>query len=425
MSEPRLQDLIYDWNRADTYAPKPDRPIQFDDETLRDGLQSPAVTNPPIEKKIELLHLMEELGLETADVGLPGAGPFHLRHIEELVGVIARERLRIRPNVACRTVKSDVEPVVELTQKAGIPIEVCAFIGSSRIRAYVEDWSLDRMLRATEETLRFCRDNDLPVMYVTEDTTRAHPETLEKLYGLALDLGAERLCFCDTVGHATPDGVRALIRWARRFVRRKAPDRAIGIDWHGHQDRGLGIANTIAAIEAGADRVHGTALGIGERAGNTPMDLILVNLRLMGWIDRDLSALKRYVETAAEAVGVEIPHNYPVFGRDAFETATGVHAAAVVKALRRGDLELADSVYSGVPARLFGLEQRIRLGPMSGRSNAAYWLESHGYEPTEELVALLLEHAKNSPRLLEDEEIEALLESRAKRAEQNVHEAER
>lgn len=403
-----VDDLIHDWNRCDTYAPKPSRKIEFDDETLRDGLQSPSVTNPSIAQKIELLHLMNRLGIDTANVGLPGAGPYHMQHIEALAREVATQKLSIGVNVACRTVVSDVEPVVGLTQRVGIPIEVCTFIGSSRIRAYTEDWSIDRMLKATEECLTFCQKHDLPVMYVTEDTTRAHPDVLEKLYGMAIDLGAKRLCFCDTCGHATPDGVRALIRFAKQLVKKRARGRDVKIDWHGHQDRGLGVANVIAAIEAGADRIHGSALGVGERSGNAPMDLSLVNLKLLGWIDNDLSALDEYCRTAARVLGVAIPHNYPVFGGDAFETATGVHAAAVVKALRKGDVKLANLVYSGVPADLFGLEQSIRIGPMSGKSNVTYWLEKHGYSPSDALVDKILTAGKNSPRLLDDKELHAI-----------------
>jgi 2-isopropylmalate synthase len=409
MAETALDALIYDWNRADTCAPRPARAIEFDDETLRDGLQSPAVTNPAIAEKIQILHLMDRLGIHTANLGLPGAGPFHLDHIAALCREIVTSRLKIAANVACRTVVDDVRPVVELQQRLGMQIEVCTFIGSSQIRAYAEDWGVDRMLKATEDCLTFCRDNGLQVMYVTEDTTRANPDVLEKLYGLAIDLGARRLCFCDTVGHATPDGTRALIRWARQFVKRRAPQAGIRIDWHGHQDRGLGVINAIAAIEAGADRVHGAALGIGERAGNAPMDLILANLKLLGWIENDLTALGDYCRVVADAVKVEIPHNYPVFGSDAFETATGVHAAAVIKAFRKGDTKLANMVYSGVPADAFGLEQRIRIGPMSGRSNVTWWLESRGVAADDGLIQRILDAGKNSPRLLEDREIEAMV----------------
>src|SRR5262249_16023808 len=206
---------------------------------------------------------------------------------------------------------------------------------------------------------------------------------------------------CDTVGHATPDGVRALIRHVKSVVEESGED--VKIDWHGHQDRGLGVINTIAALEAGVDRLHGTALGVGERVGNTPMDQLLVNLQLMGYIERDLSQVTRYCELASEATGIPIPITYPVVGRDAFRTATGVHASAVIKAFRKGDDWLADSVYSGVPAKMFGRDQQIEIGPMSGKSNIAFWLERHGVDPTEELVERIFTRAKQSNSVMTDE----------------------
>jgi 2-isopropylmalate synthase len=293
-----------------------------------------------------------------------------------------------------------------MTQKAGMPIEVCAFIGSSYIRQYAEDWTLEMMLDNTKKALTFARQNNLPVMYVTEDTTRARPETITALYSLAIELGARRLCVCDTVGHATPQGTRAVVRFVRELADKH--DKTIGVDWHGHRDRDLGIANCLAAIEAGADRVHGSALGVGERAGNAPMDLLLINCRLQGWIDNDLTAMPGYVQAAAKALEVDIPHNYPVLGQDAFETGTGVHAAAVIKAFRKGDIELADAVYSGVPAGMVGLQQQIAVGPMSGKSNATFVLERLGIDPTEARVQAVLTAGKTSKRLLSDDEIRSV-----------------
>lgn len=400
----RIADLIHDWNRTEGSF-RPSRPLQFDDETLRDGLQSPAVSDPPLAAKIDLLERMDRLGIHTANLGLPGAGGRPREDILKLAQHITKNKLRIGANVACRTVVSDIEPVVEMTQRAGMPIEVCAFIGSSYIRQYAEDWTLERMLQNTREALSFAQQHQLPVMYVTEDTTRARPETIRALYSEAIELGARRLCVCDTVGHATPDGARAVVRFVRELADQH--DKTLGVDWHGHRDRDLGIANCIAAIEAGADRIHGTALGVGERAGNAPMDLLLVNCRLQGWIDNDLSTLPGYVAAAAKALEVEIPHNYPVLGTDAFETGTGVHAAAVIKAFKKGDVELADSVYSGVPAHMVGLEQRIAIGPMAGKSNAAFVLERLGIEPTEERVQRVLAVGKSSKRLLTDSEVRA------------------
>lgn len=406
----RIAELIHDWNQTDGSF-KPARPLQFDDETLRDGLQSPAVSDPTLDLKIDLIERMNELGIHTANVGLPGAGGRPREDILRLARHIADNGLNIGVNVACRTVVSDIEPVVEMTQKAGIPIEVCAFIGSSYIRQYAEDWTLDRMLKNTRDALTFARDHQLPVMYVTEDTTRAMPDTVRALYSTAIELGAKRLCVCDTVGHATPPGAAAVVKFVRDLA--DEHDKEIGVDWHGHRDRDLGIANCLAAIEAGADRVHGTALGVGERAGNAPMDQLLVNCRLLGWIDNDLTTLPGYVEAASKALEVEIPHNYPVLGKDAFETGTGVHAAAVIKAFRKGDTELADSVYSGVPAHMVGLEQRIAVGPMAGRSNAAFVLERLGIEPTDEVVARVLDAGKSSKRLLTDDEVRAAAGARS------------
>jgi len=400
-------DLIYDWNivgRAETT----NRPLELNDETLRDGLQSPSVIDPPIEKKIEILHLMDSLGIDTADIGLPGAGPRAVADVTRLAQEIVDCRLDIRPNCAARTVLADIQPIVEISEKIGIPIEACTFIGSSPIRQYAEGWSLEMMLTATEEAVKFAVAHGLPVMYVTEDTTRAHPATVRALYRTAIEAGARRICVCDTVGHATPDGVRALISFIKSVVEEMELTEGVKIDWHGHQDRGLGVINAIAAYEAGADRLHGTALGIGERVGNTSMDQLLVNLQLMGYIDRDLSNLKRYCETVSTSTGVPIPISYPVVGRDAFRTATGVHASAVIKAFNKGDDWLADMVYSGVPAKMVNCEQTIEIGPMSGKSNVLFWLERHGIPADDALVTRIFDAAKQSPRVLTESEVQVL-----------------
>jgi 2-isopropylmalate synthase len=405
----RRSDLIYDWNGSGAPGTDALRAVEFDDESLRDGLQSPSVIDPPVAVKIEILHLMDRLGIDTADIGLPGAGPRAVHDVELLAREIVDARLAIRPNCAARTMVRDIDPIVEISERVGIPIEACTFIGSSPIRQYVEDWSLDRLLTLTEEAVSYAVKRGIPVMYVTEDTTRAHPDTLTRLFRTAIQAGAGRICLCDTVGHATPSGVAALVRFTRELV---AGERAeVKIDWHGHNDRGLGVINSMAAIEAGVDRVHGTALGIGERVGNTPLDQVLVNLRLLGWIDNDLSALGEYCRRVSLASGVPIPVNYPVVGADAFRTGTGVHAAAVIKALRKGDTWLADLVYSGVPAHMFGAVQRIEIGPMSGESNVVFWLEQHGITPAVDLVKRIFTRAKESDRVLRDGEIMAMVEA--------------
>ena len=402
------QDLIHDWNSAgDAVDYRTLPPVELDDETLRDGLQCPSVTDPSVADKIRILNLMCELGIHTADIGLPGAGPRAEADVLALAREIADNRLPITANCAARTVRADIEPIARVTHQTGVPIEACTFIGSSPIRQYAEDWTLDRMLKATEDAVRFATGEGLRVMYVTEDTTRARPETLKALYTLAIECGATRICLADTVGHATPAGVRQLVRFIRQEV--IAPTgRDIAVDWHGHRDRGLGLANTLAAIEAGVNRVHGTALGIGERVGNTEMDLLLVNLKLLGMHEVDLSKLPDYVHAVSRATGVPIAPSYPCFGEDAFRTGTGVHAAAIIKAKQKGDDWLVDRVYSGVPADMFGLKQRIDISHVSGMSNVKHWLAEHGYDASDEGLA---EHvfalAKRTSRVLTEDKIRA------------------
>ena len=400
------RDLIYDWNTSGETS-KPSGKIAFDDETLRDGLQSPSIKDPSMEEKIEILHLMNDLRIDTADIGLPGAGPRAREQVLRLAQEIVDAKLDIGANCAARTVKQDIQPVIDVSQKTGLPIEVCTFIGSSPIRIYAEEWTLDLMLKRSEEAVRMVVEAGLPCMYVTEDTSRSAPETIDKLFTTAIECGARRVCVCDTVGHSVPQGVSNLITFVKKVVAKSGED--VKVDWHGHRDRGLSIPNTLAAIEAGADRVNGTALGMGERVGNTPMDILLVNLKLLGWIDTDLTKLPDYCRKASDACGVPIPISYPVVGEDAFRTATGVHAAAVIKAQKKGDNWLADRIYSGVPAHEFGEEQVIEIGPMSGESNVIYWLEQRGITPERKTVERIFSLAKSSTELIGEEKLLALL----------------
>ncbi len=403
LSHARREKLIYDWNVADGAPRLPARRITFDDESLRDGLQSPSVSDPPIESKIRILHLMEAIGIHAVDIGLPAAGPRATRDTLALAGEITASRMKIRPNAAARTLVKDIEPIVRISQQAGCPIEVAMFVGSSPIRFYTENWDLAGLLKLVEEAVTYAVRAELPVMFVTEDTTRATPETIKALYQTAVRCGARRITAADTAGHATPAGVRAVITYLREIAEQIGYDMLV--DWHGHNDRGLGVVNALTAALCGADQLHGTALGIGERCGNAAMDQILVNLKLMGLIHNDLARLQEYCDAVAEAVGFPIPVNYPIVGRDAFRTASGVHAAAVLKARKRGDVWLEDMVYSSVPAHMIGRQQVIEIGPMSGLANVAYWLDRHGYEPVPTLVDRIFREAKAAKAVLPDETI--------------------
>lgn len=396
-------DIIYDWNnirRRNSVFPKK---IELCDETLRDGLQSPSVVDPTIETKIEMLELMDKLGITIADIGLPGAGPRAVEDVRALAKHIRDNKLTIKANCAARTVIKDIEPVVRIADEVGIPIAAYCFLGTSPVRQYAEDWDFDRLMRSADEAITFAVKHNIEVAFVTEDTTRSRPDTLDKLFRHVINLGCRRLTLCDTVGHVTPDGIRNLIDWTRNLIDGTGED--VKIDWHGHNDRGLGVSNALFALEYGCDRAHGTCLGVGERVGNASIDQMIVNLKLMGAYDHDVSHLMQYCLLTSQACHVDIPINYPLVGRDAFRTATGVHAAAVIKALRKNDTYLADIIYSGVPAGWFGREQEIEVGPMSGLSNVRYWLEKRRVLADETLVQNIFARAKSINRVLRDDEL--------------------
>lgn len=399
--------LIFDWNRSGGGAGRRRVGLSFDDETLRDGLQSPSVRNPSLAEKEALLHLMGEVGITSADVGMPGAGGRAAADCEALCRTIAAAGLPIQPNCAARTVPGDVLPIVEIGQRVGIPIEVALFLGSSPIRCRVEGWRLDDLVARTERCVRLAVDGGAPVCFVTEDTTRSHPETLRRLFVAALDAGARRICLADTAGHATPITVIRVVRFARQVLDKVAGG-PYGLDWHGHNDRGLAVASALTAAWAGVDRLHATALGVGERVGNPPMEQLLVNARIEGWTDGDLGRVPDYVAAASRMLGVAIPAGAPMIGRDAFRTSTGVHAAAILKARAEGDEWLVDMVYSAVPASWLRRQQEIEVGPMSGASNVRHWLRLHGYTVGEEVVERLLAAAKAADHTLGDAELHRL-----------------
>jgi len=411
MNDPQ-HELIYDWNSVEKIAPlSPKRRIQFLDETLRDGIQSPSVVDPSIDDKLRLVELANDLGIDTMDIGLPGAGKRAVEDVTTIAEHIKAGKLKVKASCAARTHVNDIQAIIDISQKVGLEIEVLCFIGSSPIRQYAEDWDLAKMLKLSADAIDLARKYNLPVAYVTEDTTRSRPEILTKMFSSAVEHGAQRLIVCDTVGHATPDGIKNLLKFTRNLLDGLGrPD--VGIDWHGHNDRGLGVVNSIFAIEYGADRIHGTALGIGERVGNAALDQILLNLKLLGELpDHDLSKLVLWCKTASQATRIPIHPQYPLAGADAFRTATGVHAAAIIKAEKKGDAWLADRIYSGVPAGMFGKEQEIEIGHYSGESNIVYWLKKRGYDPTKELVTAVLGEAKRGNRVLSDDEVVAVIKA--------------
>ncbi len=403
------QEYIYDWNLIGESEIAAPQLVELDDETLRDGLQCPSVRQPNLSEKIEILHRMAALKIDSADLGYAGASPAVLDHVVALAEEIERENLGISPNCAGRTHASDILPISEAQQRSGVAIEAALFLGSSPIRQFVEGWDVDFLIRTTDEAVRLARSEDVEVNFVTEDSTRTPADVLRKVYTAAIEAGARRICVCDTVGHATPWGVRALVAFARQVVADSGED--VKIDWHGHRDRNLSVINSLAALSAGATRIHACALGIGERVGNTPMDALLVNLKLLGWLDVNLRELPAYCTAVSEATDTPVANNVPAIGKDAFQTGTGVHAAAVLKAIRSGDTWFANRIYSGVPADELGREQEILVGPMSGKANALAWLDKRGYPCDDATIEKVMATAKTSDHILCEDEILGLLGS--------------
>jgi 2-isopropylmalate synthase len=409
---PSESELIYDWNSAmGELVPARGR-VALNDETLRDGLQSPSVKTPAIEQKLEILHGLAAIGIDSLNIGLPGAGPHVVADVTRLAREIVEQNLAISPNCAARTLEADIRPIVEIAQRTGLAIEVACFLGSSPIRQYTEGWELPKLLELTRDAVGLATREGLPVMYVTEDTTRARPEDARALYTAAVEAGARRICIADTVGHATPEGARNLVRFLREVVDDMRED--VAVDWHGHNDRGLGLANAIAAAEAGADRLHGTILGIGERVGNCALDQMLVNFELFGWSHWNLQPLSGLCDLVSRATGVAIPESYPVFGKDAYRTQTGVHAAAILKARAKGHDWLADRVYSGIPAAMVGRRQEVEVGPMSGQANVTCWLQERGIESSPALVQRIFQAAKEADAVLSEECLLALCQRHAR-----------
>ncbi len=403
------EDWIHDWNAPESGTAAEPRPaVELNDETLRDGLQSPSAKAPPLQAKRDFLHILCDLGVTSVDIGMPASGVQALGDAVVLAKEIVRHRLPLRPNCAARTVCKDIRPIIEISQRAGTAVEVAAFLGCSAARRRVEGWDMAHLLKLTRDSVTLAVQAGLPVMFVTEDTTRTHPEILRDLYRAAIESGARRICAADTVGHASPQGAERLLAFLRSLAGESGEK--VAVDWHGHMDRGLGLACTLEAWRAGADRLHGSALGLGERVGNAPLDLVILNLKLMGGWPRDVARLTDYVAWTSRWTGIPIPWNYPVFGQDAFRTGTGVHASALLKARQLGDAHLEDLMYSAVPASWVGRRQTIEVGPMSGDANIVAWLQDHREEVNQERVAAIRRLAKESDTMLSDDDIFDLLQ---------------
>ncbi|WP_030571207.1 LeuA family protein [Streptomyces aureocirculatus] len=403
-------EVWFNWNtvRTEGAPPQPTCTGTLFDETLRDGLQTPHVRNPALAEKLAIVDHMVRSGIRSADLGFPGSDVSAAQECTRITEHIVANRLPLTPGFAGRTHPADIHAICEIGQTAGIGVEAYAFIGVSPIRQYVEDWDMERVRSAIRRSAATCRREGAEFVLVLEDTVRCTPEVLDAVYDVAVDTGTRRITLCDTVGTAVPNGTEALIRWTQRYFAERG--HAMALEWHGHNDRGLALANSLTALSLGCLRVHGTVLGIGERAGNAPLDQLMVNSSLDGHHSYDLKALRAYCSYAAPVLGVDIPQNYPALGRDVFKTSAGVHASAILKAHTKGNTLLKDSVYAGVPAALLGREQEVLIDASSGSNNVKYWLTVHGYAADNpDVIKKVLEKAKAGNGPLTDDEIGQIL----------------
>lgn len=398
--------LVFDW---DGPFGAPSERVFLDDETLRDGLQSPSNREPSLETKKRYLHLVASLGVAAVDLGMPAASSRVAWEVQELAREIRDHRLPLHPNCAVRTLAKDVLACAAISQQAGIPLEAMLFLSFSRLRLQVERWEREFLLHKLEQIVGCAVREGLPVTFVAEDASRTFPEDLQAAVLTAARAGAQRVCLADTTGALTPWGAENLVRFTRQVLEAHGAG-AVKLDWHGHNDRGLAVACALAAARAGADRLHGTLLGVGERSGNPPLEQLLVNLALAGLHPNPLTQLVPALREACQLLELYIPAHAPVLGAQAFATASGVHAAAIWKAREQHREDWEELVYSPYPPRLVGGKQEVLVGPYSGAANVRFWLAARGYPVTGELVQRILAEAKKAQGILSEEALLRLVQ---------------
>lgn len=395
--------LVHRWD-----PPLPLGRVELDDETLRDGLQSPTWREPELEGKKRYLHLLAGLGVAAVDLGMPAAGARMAEEVEQLLAEIGSARLPLAANCAVRAKEADVTTCANISQRVGLGLELMLFLPFSRLRRAVEGWQVDELLRKLARVVSWARSQGLSVTFVAEDASRTSPEDLQQALLTAARAGAGRVCLADTTGVLSPWGAEQLVRFSRTVLDEHGFT-SVGLDWHGHNDRGLAVACALAAARGGADRLHATLLGVGERAGNPPLEQMLVNLALLGAHAHPVNQLVPRLREAARVLGLPVPAQVPILGEAVFCTATGVHAAAIFKAQAQGRHDWEELVYNPFPPSFVGAQQTVRIGPYSGAASVRFWLREHGLPENARLVQAVLEMAKASRHVLDDEDILATI----------------
>jgi 2-isopropylmalate synthase len=395
----------FDWNTPTVRR----QPIEVGDVTLSEGLLSPSVVDPSQPDKRRLLSLMPVLGLRAVSLGHPGLGVRQFSTVLNLARELMLAQWELDASCVARASVKDVASALDVRERSGLDVEVAVTLAVSPIQMEAEGLSAARLRDAAEASIAFAVRAGARVVAVLDDASRTPPEQLAPVLRDVAALGASAVRLADSAGRATPDATRALVRFVSEHLRTRT-GRPVRLDWVGQNDRGLALANAMAAVDAGVDRVFASALGLGSRSGITPMELLLTNLRVNGLWSHSLRTVVEYCESAATAFGIAIAPSSPLIGSDAFRTGSGAHATALVKALRAGDPWLADNVISGVPAGLLGLENRVDISPVSGLSNVRWWLARHGYDASDQVLTReLLLAVKQTQRAATDDELHELV----------------
>lgn len=403
---PDTREILFTWNERRL----PEQvAVEIEDDTLRDGLQASFIRKPTVEEKAELIELSAEIGARHVVLGFPASSPAEFSDSRRLLSVIADCRLPMTPWFLGRALRADMEPILRLRDIFGGDVGAAFFIGTSPMRRYVEQWDFGLMVKRITDTMEYLQQAGLPFSFSIEDASRTPPAEVETMVEAAVRYSAFSIALCDTVGESTPEGVRRLVEFTKAITKRHGS--GLKILWHGHNDRGLALANSIAAIEAGADIIGGAFLGIGERTGNTALEQVIMYLHQNKVGTFDVKGLIPYVRKLAMATDFPVPVNAPLVGPQAFATCTGTHSAAVLKAAELGT-DFEDYVFSSIPASELGAMQDIGVGPTSGMANARYVLEKGNMASSEEIASELLAFAKRQQRLLHEDEIVAWYQQR-------------
>jgi 2-isopropylmalate synthase len=403
---------LYSWSsQREISSPlrTPQVHVEIDDETWRDGMQGTQTErHPDTEERREYLVFAGKNGfIEHADIGFPGSGIKHRNEMVNLINSLEEKKAGITLSAAGRgSAKDDIRAILEVSSRTGYPLEGDLFLDTSEIRAKVEGWDRTEKLKSLKDNISLLKKEGLPVMFVLERATTTSPKELYDPLMMAIDLGVDRICIADTQGIITPQGVSNIFRWVINEIGENNKD--LKLDFHEHNDLGMGIANCLVAAAEGVDRLHATARGIGERAGNVNLEQLLVVLSAKGYRKTDVRKIRDFAEMSASMLGLEISKYEPIIGENSMETASGVHASAYGKSELHENLP---PIYFPFDLKDTGSKAVVKIGPSGGIANVRIFCKNElGIEEiSEEKAREILDDAQKNWGILSAERVQELL----------------